>query len=259
MVFPVLGDKAEALLVRHAATQHVPEPKAAHFAVPPSFFRSLQMSVLSRDLVAAKMAFEVGDAELSKKAHAARAAPEKHSGYLEVKPEHELPTASLTPHLGKQVNTFKLSSLADSMEVRAGHTMSLNACSYHHVRGSGRKCSFEDAVCTALYFTAHFLSYLPLLIISFANLLADALGMAVGDYLRCVDISSVPPYASISSKAEDDHREAERRREKSEMELWPEQEKREMIDVYMEKGFTENEAREVVELLWPYKDAFLGA
>lgn len=66
-------------------------------------------------------------------------------------------------------------------------------------------------------------------------------------------------YASISSKAEDDHREAERRREKSEMELWPEQEKREMIDVYMEKGFTENEAREVVELLWPYKDAFLGA
>lgn len=51
---------------------------------PPSFFRSLQMSVLSRDLVAAKMAFEVGDPELSKKAHAARAAPEKHSGYLEV-------------------------------------------------------------------------------------------------------------------------------------------------------------------------------
>lgn len=27
--------------------------------------------------------------------------------------------------------------------------------------------------------------YIPLLIIAFANLLADAIGMAVGDYLRC--------------------------------------------------------------------------
>lgn len=119
VVLPVLGDKAEPLLVRHEARSTCRSQKRL-FAVPPSFFRSLRMSVLSRDLAAAKMAFEVGDAELSKKAHAARAAPEKHSGYLEVKPEHELPTASLTPHLGKQVNTFKLSSLADSMEVRAG-------------------------------------------------------------------------------------------------------------------------------------------
>lgn len=62
-----------------------------------------------------------------------------------------------------------------------------------------------------------------------------------------------------SSKAEDDHDEAERERERREMELVPEYEKKEMRDIYQSKGLSENEAREVVELLWPYKEAFLGA
>jgi hypothetical protein len=31
-----------------------------------------------------------------------------------------------------------------------------------------------------------------------------------------------------------------------------------MIDVYVEKGITVEDAREIVELLWPHQNAFLG-
>ena len=51
---------------------------------------------------------------------------------------------------------------------------------------------------------------------------------------------------------------AERRRERWEMDHVPEREKQEMIDVYVNKGVTEADAMEVVNLLWPHKEAFLG-
>jgi VIT1/CCC1 family predicted Fe2+/Mn2+ transporter len=86
-------------------------------------------------------------------------------------------------------------------------------------------------------------TYAAILIITFANLLADAFGMAVGDYL--------------SSVADDDRMASERKRERWEMENVPLREKQEMIDVYVEKGITLDDAHEIVELLWPHQDAFL--
>lgn len=52
-----------------------------HASLRPVFSRLAAMSVLSRDLAAAKQAFSEGDPEASRRAHAVRAAPEKHAGY----------------------------------------------------------------------------------------------------------------------------------------------------------------------------------
>lgn len=87
------------------------------------------------------------------------------------------------------------------------------------------------------------LSYGMILIIGFANLLGDAIGMGVGDYL--------------SSQAEADHEEAERKREEWEIEHVPEIERDEMIQVYMQKGLPQDDAEKVVDLLFQSKAAFL--
>lgn len=87
------------------------------------------------------------------------------------------------------------------------------------------------------------LTYGAVLIITYANLLGDAIGMGVGDF--------------ISSKAEDDAADSERTREQWEIDNMPEEEKREMVDIYVEKGFSLPEAREVVDLLYQTKTAFL--
>eukprot|EP01117_Protostelium_nocturnum_P016362 TRINITY_DN6466_c0_g1_i1.p1 TRINITY_DN6466_c0_g1~~TRINITY_DN6466_c0_g1_i1.p1 ORF type:complete len:271 (-),score=83.87 TRINITY_DN6466_c0_g1_i1:269-1081(-) len=82
-----------------------------------------------------------------------------------------------------------------------------------------------------------------ILILGLANLLGDAMGMAIGDWL--------------SSKAEGDHEESERKREEWEVENCPELEKQEMVEIYVKKGLPEHEAREVVDLLFTSKEAFL--
>jgi len=87
------------------------------------------------------------------------------------------------------------------------------------------------------------LSYGTILIVGFANLLGDAIGMAIGDYL--------------SSVAENDHEKSERKREQWEMDNVPELEKKEMIEVYKNKGMSELDAKTVVELLFQSKNAFL--
>lgn len=75
-----------------------------------------------------------------------------------------------------------------------------------------------------------------ILIVGFANLLGDAVGMGVGDYL--------------SSKAEDDHWKKERSREEWEMVHLPEEEKKEMREIFQAKGLSEEDAREVVDILF---------
>eukprot|EP01118_Nematostelium_gracile_P012047 TRINITY_DN434_c0_g1_i1.p1 TRINITY_DN434_c0_g1~~TRINITY_DN434_c0_g1_i1.p1 ORF type:complete len:308 (+),score=90.70 TRINITY_DN434_c0_g1_i1:2-925(+) len=87
------------------------------------------------------------------------------------------------------------------------------------------------------------LTYGTILILGLANILGDALSMAIGDYL--------------STKAEEDHEESERKREEWEVDNMPEVEKQEMIDIYVKKGLKEADAREVVELLFQTKEAFL--
>lgn len=73
------------------------------------------------------------------------------------------------------------------------------------------------------------------LILGFANLVADGLSMAIGDYL--------------STKAEQEYHQAERRREQWEIDHFPEGEKKEMIELYTAKGMPAEDARQMVEIL----------
>ncbi len=81
------------------------------------------------------------------------------------------------------------------------------------------------------------------LILGFANLVADGISMAIGDYL--------------STKAENDYNAAERERETWEVENYPEGEKKEMVELYMGKGISEKDARELVEILSKHKNAWV--
>lgn len=81
------------------------------------------------------------------------------------------------------------------------------------------------------------------LILGFANLIADGLSMAIGDYL--------------SSKAELEYEHAERQRELWEVEHFPEGEKTELIEVYVQKGIPPEDARTVVDIISRHKEAWV--
>lgn len=81
------------------------------------------------------------------------------------------------------------------------------------------------------------------LVLGFANLIADGLSMAVGDYL--------------STKSENEYNAAERAREVWEVEHYPDGEEREMIDIYTEKGVPETDARAMVGILARHKEAWV--
>ncbi len=76
-------------------------------------------------------------------------------------------------------------------------------------------------------------------ILGVANLIADGISMAFGDYL--------------STKAENEYIEAERNRKTLEYDKAPSGEKKDMVDVYMEKGVPESEAKTVVDILSKYE------
>jgi VIT1/CCC1 family predicted Fe2+/Mn2+ transporter len=69
------------------------------------------------------------------------------------------------------------------------------------------------------------------LILGFANLIADGLSMAIGDYL--------------SSKAEREYQSAERAREAWEVENYPDGEKQELVEIYTAKGIPRQDAEAV--------------
>jgi len=74
-----------------------------------------------------------------------------------------------------------------------------------------------------------------ILILGFANLIADGISMGVGDYL--------------STKSEREYYDLERRREKWEVDNHPKGEIDEMIEVYEKHGFSTNDAKKMTKLL----------
>jgi len=81
------------------------------------------------------------------------------------------------------------------------------------------------------------------LVLGFSNIFADALSMGVGEYL--------------SSVAHNDWVLTERARESWEMENYPEGEIAEMIEIYVERGMSEDDATAVVTTMAQYKDFFV--
>lgn len=81
------------------------------------------------------------------------------------------------------------------------------------------------------------------LILGFANLIADGISMAIGDYL--------------STRAETEYNQAERIREKWEVDNYPDGEKLELIELYQEKGIPKEDAEQMVGILSKHPDAWV--
>ncbi|CBZ50849.1 putative integral membrane protein [Neospora caninum Liverpool] len=88
------------------------------------------------------------------------------------------------------------------------------------------------------------LSCSQVLMVGLGNLLADAISMGFGEY--------------VSAAAEKDFVEAEKQREEWEVENCPEEEKREMVEIYTEKyGFSRADAQSMVDITFKYKKFFV--
>jgi len=83
------------------------------------------------------------------------------------------------------------------------------------------------------------------ILLGFSNIIADGLAMGVGD--------------TLSAKAENDHVLAERKREAWEFDNYKEGEVKEMVELYMAKGFTREDATRVLTIMSKdkYRDFFI--
>lgn len=81
------------------------------------------------------------------------------------------------------------------------------------------------------------------LILGFANLIADGLSMAIGDFL--------------STRAENEYNNTERKREIWEVENYPDGEKKELVEFYVSKGIEEQEANTIVDIISKHKKAWV--
>jgi VIT1/CCC1 family predicted Fe2+/Mn2+ transporter len=81
------------------------------------------------------------------------------------------------------------------------------------------------------------------LILGSANLVADGISMAIGDFL--------------STRSEQEYAKAERQREAWEVEHYPEGEKRELVEIYKAKGLAEAEATAIVDIMARHNKAWV--
>lgn len=135
---------------------------------------------------------------------------------------------------------------------RAVHELKAEEADEHHTREQGQYIKSLiygglDGIITTFAVVAGVagahLAAGVVLILGFANLIADGLSMAIGDYL--------------STKAEREYKQTERVRELWEVENYPEGEKREMVELYMSKGVSEEDAKTVVEILSQHKEGWV--
>ncbi|NNC95815.1 MAG: hypothetical protein HKN92_09660 [Chitinophagales bacterium] len=82
-----------------------------------------------------------------------------------------------------------------------------------------------------------------ILVLGFANLIADGLSMAIGDYL--------------STKAENDYTKTERAREEWEVDVNPEGEKEEIRLIYENKGVSKEDSKQISEIISKYKNVWV--
>lgn len=81
------------------------------------------------------------------------------------------------------------------------------------------------------------------LILGFANLFADGISMAVGDFL--------------STRAENEYNRSEKDRERWEVDVYPEGEKQELREVYVQKGYSEEDAEKLVDIIAKNKEGWV--
>jgi VIT1/CCC1 family predicted Fe2+/Mn2+ transporter len=84
-----------------------------------------------------------------------------------------------------------------------------------------------------------------ILILGVANLLADGFSMATGAYL--------------STKSEQEYYDKERQREQWEVEHFPEGERAELFELYRRKGYSEEEAEQILAILTRDKERWVDA
>lgn len=157
----------------------------------------------SRDLKAAKDAYAAGDAAASVTAHAAKAGGCEKATEAHGGAGSEYIKSIIFGGLDGIITTFAIISAS------AGAGFSLQV----------------------------------ILLMGFANLIADAISMGFGDFL--------------SEQAELDHAKKERKREMWEVENHIEGEIEEMVEIYMGKGLTEEDARTVIGILSKHKEMFV--
>lgn len=152
---------------------------------------------------------------------------------------------SLTRNLEKAKDAYKNKSVKESIAAHNG-----SAPEEHQNSGQYIKSAIYgglDGIITTFAVVAGVagaaLSPNIVLILGFANLIGDGLSMAIGDYL--------------STKAEREYHQAERRRETWELKTYPEGEKKEMMEIYQAKGYTKEESQKIVELMSKNEKAFV--
>ncbi len=147
----------------------------------------------------------------------------------------------LTRSLDKAKEAYKK---RDSGASRKAHNREHTEADEEHTQGQGRYIKSLvygglDGIITTFAVVAGVagaaLSPGIVLILGFANLIADGLSMAIGDYL--------------STRAEQEYSRAERERELWEVNYYPEGEKQEMVELYVDKGLDQVDAETIVDIL----------